>query len=311
MHYIKRRLENLYNKEPEWSRNPTSIQLDTHNYCNLSCIHCNVKAKGSYNLDRGVMSDETYIKVIKYFKDSKIDVAPFMNGEPLLEKRLNYFMDLAGEISRSKIVLDTNGTLYDERYKLLNKHIKTIRVTVNSYKPETYKLIHGKDEFDNVLKMLLWLNKRLDKKVNLSINHIVNKYNVHELDIFLHTFRDFNVNVFPVHTGLYQTQSNEVKAESLQEFFRKDKKGKITYPNQIKNKNFEPCQCWGTLGIGQGGEILQCVDYPSKYNYGNIHDEDILDAWDNRNKNRMNNPCCRNCSNKFKDYKEIFDRCLE
>ena len=301
MHYIKRKLFKI----PRWVDRPTCIQFDTHNYCNLSCLHCNVKQEGSFNLNRGSMKYETYVHVLGYFKNSRIDVATFMNGEPLLEPRLDYFNDLAGSISRSKIILDTNGTLYEHRHKLLHKNLKTVRVTINSCDPDIYELIHGKRLLFEALKTLVFLGENKRKDMELSINHIVNKHNIHELKEFLHAFKGYNINVFPVHYGDSQIDSMKHKTDEIKELFRITEHGEIIYPNRIKLALGEPCQCFNILGIGQKGEIMQCVDFPAKYNYGNVHDTDILIAWKERLKNGMDNECCNSCSLRFDNWKEV------
>ena len=304
MHYIKRKLFKI----PRWVSGPTCVQLDTHNYCNLSCLHCNVKQDGSFNLERGAMRDETYIKVIEYFRDSRVDVATFMNGEPLMEPRLDYFNNLAGSISKSKIVIDTNGTLYVHRYKLLNENIKTVRVTINSSDPDTYELIHGKRLMWEAIKTLEWVHDRKRKDVELAINHIVNKHNVHELGDFLDFFKGYTINVFPVHYGDTQISALKHKTDEIREFFRVTPGGHISYPNREKEAMGDPCQCFNILGIGQKGEIMQCVDFPATHNYGTIHDTDILTAWKDRIKNGLDNECCNNCSVRFDNWKEVLNK---
>ena len=304
MHFIKRKLFKI----PQWVLGPTCLQFDTHNYCNLSCLHCNVKQGGSFNLERGAMKDETYIKVLEYFRNSGINVATFMNGEPLLETRLDYFNNLAGSISKSKVVLDTNGTLYEHRYKLLNENIKTVRITINSYKKDTYELIHGKRLLSEAVKTLGWLKGIKTKELELAINHIVNKHNIHELDGFLKTFKGYNINVFPVHYGDTQIDALKHKTDEIKELFRVDTQGNISYPNREKEARGDPCQCFNILGIGQKGELMQCVDFPAKHNYGNIHDTDILTAWKERLKNGMNNECCNSCSVRYDSWKETMTK---
>jgi len=307
MHYIKRKLFKI----PRWVSGPTCIQFDTHNYCNLSCLHCNVKQGGSFNLERGAMKDETYIKVLEYFRNSGIDIATFMNGEPLLEPRLDYFNNLAGSISKSKVILDTNGTLYEHRFKLLNKNLKTVRITINSSDPDTYELIHGKRLLSEAIKTLKFISQRKSQDMELAINHIVNKHNVHELEDFLSFFREYPINVFPVHYAESQKDSLEHKTDEIKELFRVSPEGRsraISYPNQIKMANGDPCQCFNILGIGQKGEIMQCVDFPATHNYGNIHDTDILTAWKERLKNGMDNECCNSCSVRYDNWQELMKK---
>ena len=305
MHSIRRKLFNI----PRWVKAPTCLQFDTHNYCNLSCVHCNVKQEGSFNIERGTMKDEVYIKVLEYFRDSKINVATFMNGEPLIEPRLDYFNNLAGSISKSKVIIDTNGTLFEHRYKLVNENIKVVRITINSHLEDIYELIHGKRLLTEAIKTLEWLNiKSYGKGVEISINHIVNKHNVDYVDDFLKEFEGYKINVFPVHYADSQTASLKHKTIGIRELFTVLENVIVIYPNRIKKALGEPCQCFNILGIGQKGEIQQCVDFPSIHNYGTIYDTDILDAWKRRLKNGMDNECCNTCSLRFDNWKKVMDK---
>lgn len=314
MHSLKQRLKRKLTNSPIWIDRPYTVQLDTIRDCNLSCVHCNVKKGGSFNFQGGLMDTKIFLQVMNYWKENLNGekfgcVAPWMNGEPLLLKNLGDYVNWSKEFCNSKTVLDTNGTLYENRFKLLNSNIRLVRFTINSYNTETYEAIHGKDLLLEALDTLSFFKAFKFENQKIAINHIVNKYNIDEVDDFKRSFNGFDINIFPVHSGIYQIDSQENKTDQIKEFTRISENGEVSYPNRIKEKSMKyPCQCWDIMPIGIKGEIMQCVDYPPDINYGNVMKDDLLTAWKERNKNKMDNDYCNSCGLRFKNWKEVIGK---
>lgn len=73
-------------------------------------------------------------------------------------------------------------------------------------------------------------------------------------------------------------------------------------------KKVMPCPCYDILAISWDGRILQCCDFPYDYNFGKVGEVDLDWAWHERNKNKMDNPCCSDCSQKFPNWKATIDK---
>jgi len=279
---------------PTWRIYPRTIQFDTMNTCNLDCAYCNVKEGGAYKQPRGEMTPETFHKTLERLHPYRRLVewiAPFMNGEPLLDKRFTYWCNQLQKHPYRGVV-DSNGTLPDKAWKLLHPFLHVIRISLSAHTPELYKEIHGADKFDDVLHTLTILKENVEPHQTLFINHMVCKQNEDNLDEFIKKFRNYTIQVFPLHSSPLQ-QNSINNLSTLNEPYRVID-GKV-WQRMWANLR-KPCQCWDMLGIGLNGELMHCVDYPAEYNYGNIHSTKIIDAWRQRNVQGPYHPLCLSCS---------------
>lgn len=295
---------------PIWTRHPSTLQLDTHNRCNLNCTYCNVRAGGSFDLPRGKMSSKTIETVLEYFKGFPLwSVAPFMNGEPLLDDRLPQICGLADELCHTSCLIDTNGTLWEQRRMLVHYNLRLVRFTISAVTPETYGKVHGKPLFEEAMCTFNWFRKHKLCSQTPWLHFITTKDNVHEVDRWVRTFRGVGRTVFPVHRSpQYQLESEATKTDELTEPFIVDAKNHRQPLRPARSSKTTPCPNWSILAIGWNGEIMQCCDFPYKFNYGKVGEVDLLEAWQERNKNKMDNACCNDCFLRFPNWKKIMDR---
>jgi len=312
------RFRSRFTRKPTWLNHPTTIQLDTHNYCNLKCEYCNVQ--GSFNLPHGKMPLETIEYVLKYFGERKTKlwcVAPFMNGEPLLDDRLPQIMDLANQYCKTSCVIDTNGTISKNKRFLLHPNLRLARFTISAATPETYEKVHGKPFINRALSTFSWFLTHKRHNQTAWLHFIATKHNIHELQLWINNFEGVGRTVFPIHRGIFQNNSRQVALKEFRSFlkdslpgepFMINEKNKVQSVRPWRDDKFGVCQCWGILGIGWNGEIMQCVDFPYRYNYGKVGEVDLLEAWQERLQNKMDNPCCNSCSVRFPNWKKLMDR---
>lgn len=294
------------NVKPTWLKHPTTIQIDTQNLCNLNCLHCNVKEGGSFKLERGIMPIKTIHKIIEYFRDIPLYcIAPFMNGEPLLETRLHKINDMIEDIN-TRSIIDTNGSIYENRDLLIHPNLWLVRFTINGCDKETYKKVHGKDLFKDALQTLYWFKEHKYRNQNIMIHLIVNKYNEYQIEEWIKFFEGFERRIFMIHFSKGQDNSIKYLSKSFMSTrpLLINSKGKRSLE---KLKPNYPCQCWDILSISHKGDLLQCPDLPYKVNYGNINNTDILEAWNKRNENKMSNPYCLSCNLRSVNALKIFE----
>lgn len=283
--------------KPTWHTFPRSIQLNTHNYCNLACVYCNVKQDGAYKKPRGKMETKIFYNLLEalepYSRYVEV-ISTFMNGEPLLEPRLEEFND---ELLRHPYsnVLDSNGTLPDKAPLLIHPAVRTIRISLSADNPELYKKIHGVDYFNEVNETLEYLKKHKLRHQNLQINHMICKQNQHRLKHFIQKYRNYDITVFPLHSGPLQENSIKHDTDLLDEP-QKYKDGRNRGSIWDRSLKYKPCQCWDLQGIGKHGEIMHCVDYPEEYNYGTIYNRDLKEAWQLKQRTYTTHELCRSCS---------------
>jgi len=296
---IYRKFRQIIGK-PMWVDCPENIQFDTTGKCNLNCIYCN--PQNNRWTPKRDMDFEIVKTVLDYFKGKPLwSASPFMNGEPLLYGDLTRFLDYA-EKCKLPCVLDSNGTLYENRKLLLHPNLKVVRFTISAITPETYEKVHGKPLFFEALDTIYWFKQNKLPSQELWLHFIENKYNLHEREKWLNHFWNINKTVFPIHSS--SLQPNSVRTDSGGQKFKVLAGGKVEYYNH----QYVPCQCWDTMNISLDGKIIQCSDFPDKVSYGMVGEVDLLEAWRERNLNKMDNIYCNSCSLRLPNWKKLMDR---
>lgn len=293
---------------PIWTRQPESLQMDTINNCDLDCIYCN--PQHSFNLPHGKMPTELYQQVVSYFAGTPLFcVGNFMNGEPMLDTRLWDFCEYTMKHNGAMNVIDTNGTITENRKNLLHPNLKMVRFTISAATPETYLRVHRKPYFDKAEQTLQFYLANRHPTQKAWLHFIVNKENEHELDTWLKRHPGIGKTVYNVHRGEgIQLNSEIAKGNLSRENFYVYPNGKIVPVANKQVQQYKPCPCYDLMGISWDGRILECVDFPYQYNYGKVGEVDLLAAWRERLRNKMDNACCNGCSLRFKGYKVLLDK---
>lgn len=327
-------------RKPSWVHCPENIQIDTHNYCNLwmgegtGCIHCNVKPmkspedkKRDWKLPRGRMPSEMIKYIIEYWsKHGAKTIAPYINGEPMLDGRLPWICDVSRE-NKMRVVVDTNATLFDRRKQLIHPSLAEVRMTVSAVTSETYKIVHGKDLFREANATVNWvLKNRLPNQYPL-VYFITNEYNKSEIFDYIKKWKNkLHIVIFPLHevTGI-QKASDKARPKEVDYWGDLTKKITGSYPKQAYSPidiypdgsrrtryfcHYVACQGSHSFSVSWNGLLLHCTDIPYKYNYGHIYDNDMLEVWHKRNLAKIDHPACSVCNVRNPRHDEILRRYL-
>lgn len=299
---IQREKYTVFHGNPKWVDFPTTIQLDTHNSCNLECIYCN--PQGSYNIPKGKMPFEMIEYILKYFEGFEVDTfAPFLNGDGLLEERLPKITFLAKKyIPYTRVEVFTNGAAYENRHLLIDENLDTVRFTISAVSRETYEHVHGKPIYDRVMKTFNWFVDHKLPHQKLIVNFVLTGHNFTELESWKEHFRDYNQDIRPLHYGLGQESSLRSK-------------GELSFKDTLKMADMDlkfsddrPCMCFHNLSVSWRGEILQCPIVSYDYNYGSVGEVDFLDVWKKRFENGLDYSYCKSCVWKDPDWRDIFKK---
>lgn len=131
---------------------PRQIQIETSNICNHKCEFC------AYTLMRrpkGYMDKALFDRLVKEaFDCGAREIGLFAGAEPLTCKWLDKFIESCRDIGYEYIYISTNGVLADglTLKNLLDAGLNSIKFSVNGGNRETYKIVHGKDDFDKVIE---------------------------------------------------------------------------------------------------------------------------------------------------------------
>ena len=124
---------------------PTTLWVEPTNACNLKCsfcFHCN----DSMGRSKGMMSEETFAKVIADVKDFKPQINLHHSGESFIHKKLFDFIRHARKNDLT-IGMTTNGTLLErDDFGILETDINHLNISLSGVDEEDYRAIKVKDE---------------------------------------------------------------------------------------------------------------------------------------------------------------------
>ncbi len=106
--------------------------------------------------DKGMMTFQTFKKIIDDIKHFGPRVALHHSGESFLHKDLFGFIHYAKEADLT-VGLTTNGTMLEkEDFEILNTGIDTLNVSLAGIEEADYRRIRSKENFNTIKKNILY-----------------------------------------------------------------------------------------------------------------------------------------------------------
>lgn len=190
-----------------WRRTPTFLSFNVTNRCNESCPMCNIR--------RAPAEEMTPAEAGRIFADLAgfgIRVVEISGGEPFLRTDLS---GIIRQLDHLKLLytITTNGTVWNEetvRALCSSKGLLQLAVSLDSLKPEVYRLLRGSDALDTVLG-------NIDRfaaaglKAPLKINFTMSRHNANEAFDMLEFARKRGLclSVFPANSGPGRVHSSD------------------------------------------------------------------------------------------------------
>ncbi len=163
---------------------PQNLNIELNNTCNQKCVFCSFHGKYSrIKLSPAVMEKECAKKILLKAKELGIgqkEVGFYLAGEPFCYTGLTEMITYAKELGYRYVFLTTNGVLAnpDKLQEIIDAGIDSIRFSVNAADRDTYKELHGTDDFDNVLNNIKFLHRYINErglKVATSLSCVITK----------------------------------------------------------------------------------------------------------------------------------------
>lgn len=136
------------------------IRISLTDKCNLNCIYCNPADLSVKKLSREeILSYSEILRLIEIFT-GKLGVKKvrFTGGEPLVRKDIMPFFESVYTLKLKygfETALTTNGTLLKEKLQKLKEYgLDKLNISLDTLKPERFKLITGKDKLNEVLSSI-------------------------------------------------------------------------------------------------------------------------------------------------------------
>lgn len=166
---------------------PKNMMVELSNGCNHACLFCT-----SPNMTRPVsrIKPELLKRLMHEARDGGVEeIGFYTTGEPFIHKSLEKFVRQANELGFRYIYISTNGALaIPERAKrVIDAGLNSIKFSINAGSRETYKLVHGSDDWDQVLANLRYISeyrRGLGRPLKLFITFIVTRHTAHETEQF-------------------------------------------------------------------------------------------------------------------------------
>jgi len=269
---------------------PKIMLIELTNQCNHRCSFCfnsiSTRKKGSIN----AKLLESILK--EAYKLGTREVGFYGAGEPLLFKNIEQYIKLAKEIGYDYIYMTTNGVLasYEKVKSLISVGLNSIKFSINAATRETYKLIHGKDDFNRVienLKQIKSFRDRYNIKFKIGVSCVLTDVNYREKEHAKNTIGKIADDIVFVKEG---NQGGYMNNKNISQ-------NGITIPCSMLFNRFHVSS--------EGYFTLCCVDYQNYLAVADLNHISLKDAWsskfavDMRNKHLSSNikgTLCYNCS---------------
>ena len=251
---------------------PPKIMFELTNICNHSCVFC-----ANRNMQRkpGYMDFSLFQTIAQQARQAGVkEVALYTTGESLLYPKIAEAVKFSRELGFSYIYLTTNGVLLTPKMSatLLSAGLDSLRLSINAGTRDSYRKVHGHDDFEIVLSHLQEYN-RLRKangheKQFLSVSCVLTNMTLNEKE---HLKR-----LVEPHVDALKWTDVRVQGGNMPDMIR----DLSTNENDQRNR-LKPCgMLWNGMHVDYEGRLsLCCVDFNGDLLMGDIKKDGLLACW--------------------------------
>jgi len=279
---------------------PRNCLIELTNGCNHACVFCH-----NPKMERKISHLD--IEEYKNFIETAViegveEFGLYSTGEPFMTKNLEEFIKIAKEKGAKRVYITSNGALanLEKVKKCIDNGLDSIKFSINAGSKETYKIIHGHDDFDKVIFNLKEIYKyKKEKKINIQLlcGFVYTDLTYNEIDKFKLKFGKYfeDIQFYPTINQGGRTFDRLEKLNSL-ENYKKDQK--------VENK---PCDMlWSRLHLTSEANLTACcVDYENDLVYKKFEkNEKLYDQFNSEHmiklrskhiNNNLTNTICDGC----------------
>ena len=179
--------------------------------------------------------------VAKSSNEGLEEIGLYATGEPFMTKNLADFIKIAKNNGIKRVYITSNGALASihKVKKCLDAGLDSIKFSINAGTKESYKIIHGYDDFEKVIRNVKEIHnyvKRNNLNVKLLCTFIYTNLTYNEIDSFSAKYGKY----FDERIGFYQA-SNQGDLQQKKSIVLTKK-----FPLKVlKNKNISHVKCYG------------------------------------------------------------------
>ncbi len=266
---------------------PPSIQIQTIDRCNATCIMCPYSSVAG-SVSANLMDDDLYRHIIEEIAQiGKTGIVCLMlQNEPLLDRKLPDRVRLAKEILARgvRVITVTNGSPLTQAMigKLIASGVDSVSVSIDAYSENTYNRIrHGLD-FQRVVKNTLSLIERMGSR-HIDVSFLRQRENEGEEDHFAAYWRRQGIKV------RFKEPTNRAGTLDSYERVRKARPAlwkKLAHP--ILNLMIPACPHPFTIMtvLWDGRVITCCEDWEPRDTVGDLSKQSLKEVWNGEKINR-------------------------
>ena len=288
--------------------------------CNLNCLHCGSDCrKDDMPEDMPFVDFARVLDQIALEKEPSKIVVITTGGEPLVRKDI---LECGREITRRGFIwgMVSNGMLLDTQklQQLINAGLKTIAISLDGIESGHNWMRGNGNSFCRAVNAIKALT---NSDITWDVITCVNARNFSSLS----KFKDFLLGIGVTHWRLFTVfpmgrAANNMDLQLTSEQFRllmefiKEERGKgdirVSYSCEGYLGDYElnvrdyPFFCGAginTASVRYDGAISGCLSIRSKFDQGNIYNDNFMDVWNNRfgvfrNRKWMKQGTCSNCT---------------
>jgi MoaA/NifB/PqqE/SkfB family radical SAM enzyme len=275
---------------------PKNALVELTNACNHECIFCHNPLMKRSISDLTIDTFKDF--VINGVKNGLEEVGLYSTGEPFMTKNLEDYIKVAKKSGIKRVYITTNGALakIEKVKKCISFGLDSIKFSINAGSSESYKKIHGYDDFEKVsanVKDIWEYKKKNNLNLKLLSSFVITKITANEVDNFKTVFSKYFDDMDFLHPINQGGRTDEVK---------KAVENEIT-----KKSTYTPCEMlWNRLHLTAEGSLTACcVDYENDLVYEKFDNKKSLKDQFNSDKivylrkkhldNNLENTICKNC----------------
>lgn len=257
---------------------PEDCMVELTNVCNHECVFCTnprMKRKPTHlslNLFKDFISEAARLGCK--------EIGFYSTGEPFVTSNLDAFVQAARVAGISYLYISTNGALATPQraQKAIEAGLNSIKFSINAATRESYKLVHGRDDFEKVLENVRWIyeyKKKYRPNLRLLGSCVLTRSTEKERVLHQEMFGKYFEDIVYVNASVQAGQA-ELEAKIVTPSFHK-----IEYPPEGTMK---PCfMLWKRVHLTAEGYLtLCCVDYENNLTYAQVDDgQDLMTHWHN------------------------------
>lgn len=300
-HFAKRRNEFYVKNKTLKADVPKNALIELTNACNHACVFC-FNPKMSRAISH--IDFSTYKSFIEScVKEGVNEVGLYSTGDPFMTKNLKDFIAVAKDKGIKRVYITTNGALanFNKAKECIDAGLDSIKFSINAGTRESYKIIHGYDDFDKVVKNLddIFNYKKKNKiKLQLVSSFVYTNLTFKEIDQFKIFFSKYFEEMVFFPAGNQGGRNIEV-SKKITDKVNNVKESKESF-------EYKPCEMlWNRLHLTAEGYLSACcVDYENdlvykKFDNNNLKDQFNSEKITNLRKKHLNNDLegtiCKDC----------------